>query len=196
MNAKIDSAAARSTPLDATTTRPAPVGSAAPGFTAYRPDGQPFTFRPDKLTRNTLLIFYRGGWCPACNTHLSELRFAEHELKQKGFDVLFLSGDRPDLLHTARKEPELCYELLSDSGMHAARAFGIAYRVSDEILALSKRHGVDLEEISGEQHHELPVPAVFVIDTGGVIRYVYANPDHSVRLKAAELLAAVQSLSA
>lgn len=82
--------------------------------------------------------------------------------------------------------------LLSDSQMCASLAFGVAYKVDDATLAQLKGHGVDLEEASGEAHHLLPVPAVFVAGSDGVIQFTYANPDYKVRLNPDVLLAAVR----
>lgn len=137
----------------------------------------------------TVLIFYRGGWCPYCNTHLGELRKAEAPLVDLGYDLLFLSADRPELLYSSLKEPGLNYTILSDARMAAARAYGVAFRVDDATAARYKGFGIDLEAASGETHHELPVPAVFIVDRSGVIRFVYANADYKIRLAPEVLLA-------
>jgi peroxiredoxin len=41
-----------------------------------------------------------------------------------------------------------------------------------------------LERTTGTKQHELPVPSVFIIDRSGTIRFVYSNPNYSVRLSA------------
>jgi peroxiredoxin len=53
-------------------------------------------------------------------------------------------------------------------------------------------YGIDLDATTGEGLHELPVPSVFIIDTTGIIRYVYSNPDYTVRLGADALWAAAR----
>ncbi len=85
------------------------------------------------------------------------------------------------------------FELLSDSQMTAAKAFGIAYRVSDAYYERLREFGNDLEEASGEKHHLLPVPAVFIVGTDGMIKFEYVNPNYRVRLDADVLLAAVKA---
>ncbi len=114
------------------------------------------------------------------------------DIKAAGFDVLFLSGDRPEILYSSLKEENqaLDYLILSDSRMEAASALGLAFRVPEEQLARMRQFGLDLEQASGETHNALPVPAVYVIDQSGRITYVYANPDYRVRLSAAEVRAA------
>ena len=54
-------------PNDPTMVQPLPVGAKAPAFTARTKDGVIRTFRPDGYEQPTIVIFYRGGWCPYCN---------------------------------------------------------------------------------------------------------------------------------
>jgi peroxiredoxin len=82
--------------------------------------------------------------------------------------------------------------LLSDAQMNAARAFGIAFRVDDATVQKYKEYNIDLEAASGATHHELPVPAVFIIDRNGVIRFAHWDPDYKVRMKGEEILAAAR----
>ena len=177
-------------------TQPFPAGVAAPSFTARNADGSNFVFDPGALERPVMLIFYRGGWCPYCNRHLAELRHVVPELEKRGMDVYFLSADSPANLASAlHGDAEgLDYTLLSDARMGAAEAFGLAFRVSDDYYKQAKEYGLDLEEASGETHHALPVPAVYVIDADGVIRFAHANPDYTQRLGNDELRAAVYGL--
>jgi peroxiredoxin len=68
----------------------------------------------------------------------------------------------------------------------------VAYHVNDDLLAKMRDYGVDLEATTGTRQHELPVPSVFLIDTSGIIRYVYSNPDYRIRLGADALWAAAE----
>lgn len=72
--------------------------------------------------------------------------------------------------------------------MSGARALGIAFRLDDPTVAQYGKFGIDVEAASGETHHELPVPAVFVIGTDGTIRFEYVNPDYKSRLDSDVLL--------
>ena len=177
-------------------TQPLPAGVASPSFTARNADGSDFVFDPGALERPAMLIFYRGGWCPYCNRHLAELRHVVPELEQRGMDVYFLSADSPANLASAlHGDAEgLDYTLLSDARLGAAEAFGIAFRVSDDYYQQAKEYGLDLEEASGETHHALPVPAVYVIDSDGMIRFAHSEPDYTQRLGNDELRAAVDSV--
>ena len=78
--------------------------------------------------------------------------------------------------------------------MLAAQAFRVADQVDEDTLDALRKYGVDLEEFSGENHHQLPVPAVFIVGTDGVIQFTYANPDYKVRISPDMLLAVARTI--
>ena len=127
---------------------------------------------------------------------LSDLRLVESKLREQGFEIVFLSTDRPEILYSSLKAADIHYTLLSDSHLEAAKAFHVAYHLDDATLAKQKQYGVNLDETTGTPLHELPVPSVFIIDATGTIRYVYSNPDYTVRLASDALLAAAQPYAA
>ena len=167
-------------------------GMQAPPFEHPGADGNPVRFAPGEADRPLVLTFYRGGWCPFCNLHLSELRHAAAELQELGFDNWFVSMDRPEVLRPSLDE-DLGYTLLSDADGSLTRAFGIAFRLDDETYQRYLGYGVDLEKVSGESHHILPAPSTFIIGTDGLIHFQYTNPDYHVRLDPGVLLAAARA---
>lgn len=180
---------------DAQSAHPLGVGERAPDFTATHADGTPYVFRASHLRQPYVLIFYRGGWCPFCNTQLADMHAVEPKLREAGFEVVFLSTDRPELLYPSLKDQTVSYTLLSDPGLKAAQAFHIAFHLDDEHYAQQLKWGVDLEKTTGTKAHALPVPSVFIIDASGVIRFVYSNPDFKVRLSAQDLSKAAAPLA-
>jgi len=183
------SVAGEDVPTDPFEVRPLLPGMQAPSFELKKADGTPYKF-DGTADKPMVLTFYRGGWCPYCNLHLAQMREAEPTLLEMGYEVVFISPDRPELLYDSLKEEGINYTLLSDSEMAAAKAFGIAFEVDAGTLKKYKEYGIDLAKASGEQHHLLPVPAVFLIGTDGVIQFQYVNPNYKVRLHPDVLLAA------
>jgi len=170
--------------------QPLLVGMAAPDFTLRNVENQAFSFTAGTQAKPIVLTFFRGGWCPYCNMHLSELRLAEEQLKEMGFDIWFISIDKPELLLESLDDPGIGYTVYSDSSLSATRAFGLAFRVDDETNKRYLNYNIDLEKASGEDHHVLPAPATYIIGTDGVINFAYINPDYKVRLHPDVLLAA------
>jgi peroxiredoxin len=177
-------------------------GDKAPRFVVETVDGEAFDFDPENLERPAVLLTFRGGWCPFCNAYLSDMRHAIPEIRAMGVDVLFLSGDRAELLfETLSQETQedidgLDYTLLSDADAQAAVALGIAFKASQRTINRRNEKGQDIEDSSMLKHGVLPVPAVFAIDRDGVINFAYTNADYKVRLPADELLAAAREIAA
>jgi len=177
-------------------------GDRAPRFVVETVDGEAFDFDPENLERPAVLLTFRGGWCPFCNAYLSDMRHAIPEIRAMGVDVLFLSGDRSELLfETLSQETQedidgLDYTLLSDADAQAAVALGIAFKASQRTINRRNEKGQDIEDSSMLKHGVLPVPAVFAIDRDGVINFAYTNADYKVRLPADELLAAAREIAA
>lgn len=186
-------------PASADLTTPLKSGDRAPGFTVRTVDGKPYVFDPDNLENPTILISFRGGWCPYCNMHLSELRTVIPEIRESGYDVLFLSNDRPDLLYSSLKMETqedidgLDYVILSDAEINAAIALGIAFRTDKGLTDYLEGKGRDYAGSSIGRHNALAVPAVYVVNKSGEIVYDFVEPDYKIRLPADELLAAAKA---
>ncbi len=169
------------------------IGAKVPPLTLTNVDGKSINLNKAVALKPTVLIFYRGGWCPFCNLHLAELKDIEDDLIQLGYQILAVSMDRPAKLRESMQKHEMNYTLLSDSAAAAAKAFGLAFKVEDEHINKLKGFGMNLEEASGQEHHILPVPAAFIIGTDGLIKFEYVNPNYKVRIKADVLLAAARA---
>jgi len=168
-------------------------GMKTPVFSVRDIEGRDFRFDAGELDKPLVLTFFRGGWCPYCNLHLSELRLAEKQLKEMGFNIWFISIDKPELLLESLDDPNIGYTIFSDSSLDATRAFGLAFRVDDELNKRYLSFDIDLERASGEKHHVLPAPATYIIGVDGVINFAYVNPDYKVRLHPDVLLAAAKA---
>lgn len=171
---------------------PLQVGDEIPDVTLKDPFGNDAELQNLVSEKPTLLIFYRGGWCPYCNGHLSQLVEIEEQLYDMGIQILAISPDKPSYLKESTMEHELNYKLLSDSNMNATKQFGLAFKVDTTTVNRYKRNGLDLAERSGYDHYLLPVPAAFLVDTDVTIRYRYFNPDYTVRIENEEILSAVE----
>lgn len=188
-------AAAGDIPAAAAQVRPIIVGSPVPDVSLDAPDGTSVSLKETVTGKHSVLIFYRGGWCPYCNAHLGQIQSAESRLKEMGYQILAVSPDQPSELEGTSDKNKLGYRLLSDSSAEAARAFGIAFRVDDDTLEKYKGYGIDLEAASGASHHILPVPSVFLVGPDGTIQFAHADPDYRRRLAPSVLLSAAEAAS-
>jgi peroxiredoxin len=71
--------------------------------------------------------------------------------------------------------------VLSDPGNATADRYGLAFTYPDELRELYETFGIDIAEYNGDDSWRLPMPARFVVDGEGVIRYAKADPDYTTR---------------
>ncbi len=170
-------------------TSPIKAGAKVPSIILNNELGVPVNVNISLREKPAVLIFYRGGWCPYCNLQMSSLRAVEEEFYTLGFNIFGISPDRPEKLSESRDKHNFRYVLLSDSSMRVCSAFGLAYKVpDDEVIMLRDKFNSDIEGNSGEKHHLLPVPAVYLVDNKGIFGFQYSNPDFTVRMDSQELL--------
>lgn len=130
----------------------------------------------------TVLLFYRGGWCPYCNAHLAAVGELSEEIKNLNYQVIAVSPDAPEKLRESMEEQKLDYSLFSDADGELIKAMGLAFKSPDNYASM-------LEKFSaGSNPGLLPVPALFIIDTEGTIVFEYISPDYKNRIEAPLLL--------
>lgn len=178
---------------DAADVNPVLTGTTIPNATVKTVDGKSVSVNELVSQKPTVLIFYRGSWCPYCNKHLAELQQTEQKLVDMGYQILAVSPDRPEMLKESVSKHDLQYTLLSDSPMNLTKAFGLAFKVDESTVKRYKGMGIDLEKNSGYDHHLLPVPAVYLINPDGLITFQYVNPDYKTRINGDVLLTAAKA---
>ena len=184
---------ADSLPASATDAKPLGVGAHAPAITLIGADGARVDLGKTFTEKPTVLVFYRGSWCPFCNHQLAALAELEPKLLALGYQIIAISPDTSEGLKKMSGKNHLDYRLLSDSGMEASKAYGTAFRLSPDIETTYRGYGVTLTPIPGGEGYWLPVPTVYLIGRDGLIKFAYSNPDYKIRLSSEALLAAAEA---
>jgi len=159
-------------------------------------DGKEVALSSVLNNKKTILFFYRGGWCPFCNTQMGQLKALEPQLKKMGFQLIGISTDAPKDLNKSITKMDLGYQLLSDFNSNVSQAFGLAFfasqKVTDRYLAGMNLANPLQKNAAGEERLVLPAPAIYVIDSKGLVQFNYVNPNFRVRLHESVLLAAAK----
>lgn len=101
-----------------------------------------------------------------------------------------LSPELPAASADLATRHRLTFPILWDEGNRIAEAFGIAFALPEDLKAVYLGFGNDLARRNGDPSWRLPMPARFVIDRGGIVRSVEADPDYTVRPEPESTLAA------
>lgn len=167
---------------------PLKIGLKMPEISLLDSTGAQYELTKSLANGPAILVFYRGGWCPYCNSQLAGLGKIEPELLKMGYRIFAISPDAPAALSKTLVKQGLPYKLLSDSKMTATTALGLAYKVDAETVGKYKNYGIDL----GKSANLLPVPALYMVGSDGIVDFSYVNPDYKTRMPEELVLAAAK----
>ncbi|MEO6302025.1 MAG: redoxin domain-containing protein, partial [Bacteroidia bacterium] len=139
------------------------IGKQANEFELPDQDGNIVKLSDFKDKRHLLLIFVRGDWCPGC--HMMLRTYEKNNDKFQSKDVLVMAIG-PDPIGVNRGMVEklgLDFKVLADEGQRTAMIYGVQLKEYDNDFAEKYEEGI-------------PLPASFLIDKTGVVRYV-SRPD-------------------
>ena len=170
------------------------VGEKAPDFELPDPTGKRVKLSALLANGPVVLNFYRGEWCPYCNLEIRALQQLLPEFQQAGAQVVAISPELPNNSLTMQEKHELSFPVLSDVGNGVARDYGLVFSLDASLRPLYQGFGIDIPAHNGDESYDLPVPATYVVDATGTVRYAYANADYTLRAEPAEVLAAVKTL--
>jgi peroxiredoxin len=163
-------------------------GARAPDFELPDQRGELVRLTQVLMRGPAIVVFYRGGWCPYCNLQLRAYQRLLPELRAASVQLIAVSPQTPDASLTTAQKNALEFEVLSDAGCVAARDFGIAYALPDELRALYTEVGHPLPQFHGDEDWTLPVPATYVVGRDGVLRAAYVELDYRQRMEPEEAL--------
>lgn len=138
-------------------------GRIAPDFELPDQDGNPVKLSDYKGRHPVLLIFVRGDWCPGCHMMLRTYERNHQSFLRKGIHVLAIGPDNIAVNKDMVRRIGVGYRLLSDNKQEVSGRYGVVY--NNPVLEM----GVNYAE-------GIPLPASFLVDIEGTVRYV-SRPD-------------------
>ncbi|WCT14268.1 peroxiredoxin-like family protein [Mucilaginibacter jinjuensis] len=174
-------------PAKPTDVSPLLIGESIPAVVVPDAGGKSYNLNEKINERPTILVFYRGGWCPFCNKELAGLQAIQGDLVKMGYQIIAISTDSPDNLKKSIGKHQLTYTLLSDADLNVSKQFGIAFKAPAAYSSTLETgsNGKNVDKL-------LPVPSVFILNKKGVIQFEYINPDFKQRI-GPDLLQAVSA---
>ena len=107
-----------------------------------------------------------------------------------------ISPELPGFSAELAARHKLGFPILNDHGLAIARAFGLVFTLPDDLEDVYRNvFKNDLAQRNGEPSWQLPMPARFVIDRGGIICSAEADPDYTVRPEPEETVAFLRTLT-
>jgi peroxiredoxin len=173
------------------------VGQSVPDFTLPDAFGKKVSLKELLQQGAVVISFYRGEWCPFCNLELRALQEMLPKMKELGATLIAISPEKPDHGIVMAEKNKLTFPVLSDYGNNVARQFGVVFKIGNELKDFSKNvFKNDIAVRNGEDSYELPVPATYVVDKTGVIRFANVEVDYMTgRAEPDAVVAALKSIS-
>ena len=156
------------------------VGTRAPDIGAL----QDQTGAARKMTRlagpkGTVVVFYRSaGWCPFCQAQLIALNAGAKEIEQRGYRIVGVSYDTPEVAKAFSDRRAITFTLLSDPKSVVIDRWGLR----------------DPQYPAGHRAHGVPRPAIFIVDRKGQIRASLAEEAYQKRPPVAEVIKALDAI--
>jgi len=144
--------------------------------------GTSISFSDVVKDKKTILIIYRGGWCPYCNEHLGDIAEIEEKLTSMNFQIIAVSPDAPKILNQTSSEDKLNYSLYSDEKGDLINALGVGYKVKNGFIKSVK------SIFKGIKNDFLPVPSLFIVDKNSTVLFEYISSNYKERISSDTLL--------
>ncbi|MGI5427345.1 peroxiredoxin-like family protein [Streptomyces sp. CA-179760] len=170
-------------------------GDKAPRFSLPSATGQTLSLDALLAEGPVVLTFYRGAWCPYCNIALRSLQQHHDVITARGARLVAVSPQIPDESLPLTEKHGLAFDVLSDIGSDTAKQYGLAFDLPDDLAAVYDKLGFDLQRVNAGHPRTLPLPATYVIDRDGVIRWAFVDTDYTTRAEPADILAALDALA-
>jgi peroxiredoxin len=125
---------------------------------------------------------------------LKALRDVQKDIEARNATLIAISPELPDNSLSEEDKKLIPFEVLTDPDNRVARQFGLVFTLDEKLREVYKGFSIDLEKANGNGKWELPVPAVYVVNTDGTILYDFLDTDYTVRLEPSEILRILDSI--
>lgn len=157
------------------------VGNKLPQFELKDSTGQSLRTQ-DLIGSPSVLLFYRGNWCPLCSAQVKELAAEYRALDERGVKVVLVSPQPHDFTRRIAAKFEVPFRFLVDVECRAAKQLGI-FAEGGTPLGLEVL-GYDSDTV---------LPTVIITDPGGRIVFTDQTDNYRVRPEPETFFAAIDA---
>lgn len=168
------------------------INSKAPDFKLKDQNDEEVSLKELRKKGQTVVIFYRGNWCPYCSRQLRGLQDSLQLIRGKGAQLVAITPETTKSIDSTLTKTGATFSILSDEGGKLAAAYQVSFKVDDRTVNRYKMAGIDLLKHNNQKEAVLPVPAVYIINKEGTVTYRYFDDNYKKRLSVKEILANIK----
>jgi len=116
------------------------------------------------------------------------------EIQSLGASLIVLSPQLQEFTKPGADRHKLTFPILTDPDNQVGAAYGLAFRLPDDLIEVYKANGIDLAKFDGDDSWRLSMPARIVIGRDGVVVSAEADPDYTHRPEAEATMAILRGL--
>ncbi|WKK86248.2 peroxiredoxin-like family protein [Marivirga arenosa] len=170
------------------------VGDLAPTFNLKNQNDELVSSKELLKSGSIVLTFYRGVWCPYCNTDIANLNQYTDEMNGLNATMLGISPQLPIYNQKIISQEHLNFDLLTDNHNSIAEAFGLRWEMKGALKSVYKdKFKINLADYNGDDSWTLPVPVRFIIGADGLIKYAEHSVDYTKRPDPTQLIHALKN---
>jgi peroxiredoxin len=125
---------------------------------------------------------------------LEALQQGASEIRAQGARIVVITPEIERYTRAMHHKLNLTFDMLSDLHLKVAQQFGLVFTLPDYLRELYKSFGSTLDRFNDEPEYRLPMPARYIIDSGGIIRSADVNADYTIRPEPAETVKKLAAL--
>lgn len=160
------------------------IGEKTPDFTLKDMSGNRIKLSSLLGKGYVLLVFYRGSWCPMCNTQIANFSKDYQKFKNLNTEIVAISSDSEKGAKKTAEKSQPQFPILLDTDSEVIESFGILVK---------KRELKDIPALIHRKRN-YAMPSAFVLDENGIIRYKYVGRSYTDRPSNEDLLKEIEKL--
>ncbi len=144
-----------------------------------------------KLLENNelVVIFYRGNWCPYCNRHLSNFNDSLEYIEAAGGKVIVIGPETFESAEKTADKAKASFTLIPDISLRLMQEFDVLFNVTKKYQRKIKTLlFTDIAKNNGRDDAQLPVPATYIIDKNGLIKWRHFDFDYTKRASSKSII--------
>lgn len=170
------------------------VGDVVPDADLLAADGSATTLATALGSGRSVLVFYRGAWCPYCNLTLRQYQASLlPALAERGVVLVAISPQTPDGSKAMTESNDLGFPVLSDPGAGLIERLGLRTEPSPEARRAHAGLGFDVADSGSDGTAALAFPTVLVLDAQRRVVFADVHVDYTARTEVEAVLAAVEA---
>ena len=170
------------------------VGQKAPIIKAYDLNGNLVNMEVELKNKQLVLIFYRGVWCPVCIRYLKNLQDSLNYIENLGAKVIAITPEVDEKAKSTESKTGATFRIISDSSEKWMKEYDVWFEVTGyyQTKVNVGRLG-DIASNNGKDKAILPVPATYVIDKNGIIKYVQFDYNYKKRATVLDIMNVIKN---